>query len=150
MGSPFFCVLDVKLNDNNDAQCICIYREGNDHLRLQMPYISEWVELIRKVPGRRWDGSRRVWLVPADKETVLIVCHVLTKIPVKIGDPIVYTLYPEFTTLYSLMNRKGYSMKTKRSYLGHAKRFLQQSKVAVNEVSREHLDAFTFLYQSSD
>lgn len=40
------------------------------------------------------------------------------------------------------MKRKGYSVKTKKAYLGHAERFIQQSKVAVNEVSREHLDAY--------
>lgn len=86
--------MDVYLNNNCDSQCICIYREGDDVLLLQMPYISEWVGLIRKVPGRRWDRSRRVWLVPANKETVVIVCHVFAKIPVKICDPMMYTLFP--------------------------------------------------------
>lgn len=121
---------------------------------LRVPYIPEWIVQIRKVPGRKWDGTKKCWMIPADEETVIILCSVLKEIPVKICDSELYKPFPLFSTLCGpedyhavqllnqLLLRKGYSMKTRKAYRGHAERFLRQSIVSVNEVSREHLNKY--------
>ncbi|WP_410769517.1 site-specific tyrosine recombinase/integron integrase [Fontibacillus sp. BL9] len=133
---------------------VAIFSDGEDRIRVQLPYISEWIVQIRKVPGRKWDGTRKSWVISADEETVIILCSVLSEIPVKICDPKLYQRFASLNTLCGpedyqamqwlnqLLLRKGYSVKTRKAYHGHAERFLRQTTVAVNEVSRDHLDKY--------
>lgn len=137
-----------------ESNFIAVEYEGEVWLRVKMPYIREWIVQIRKVPGRKWDGVKKCWMIPADEEIVLILCSVLKEIPVKISDSKLYKKFPLFSTLCGpedhhaiqllnqLLLRKGYSMKTRKAYRGHAERFLRQSIVSVNEVSREHLNKY--------
>lgn len=144
----------VKNKGICEAGFVVVEGEGEAWLRVKMPYIPEWIVQIRKVPGRKWDGTKKCWMIPADEETVIILCSVLKEIPVKICDSELYKPFPLFSTLCGpedyhavqllnqLLLRKGYSMKTRKAYRGHAERFLRQSIVSVNEVSREHLNKY--------
>jgi hypothetical protein len=35
--------------------------EGRDRLKLQFPYDREIIELIRTIPGARWDPGQKCW-----------------------------------------------------------------------------------------
>lgn len=141
------------MESNRTYPCIHILL-NEPYLSLQTPYVPEWIDLIRKLPGRKWDSLNKLWLVPAEMQTVLMMCRILEAIPVKISNPELYECYPvmvrlctpnDFDALKKLdehLHRKGYSRQTHKAYLGHAERFIRQSILSVEEVSPRELDAY--------
>ncbi len=134
--------------------CVSIYLDETGWIRLQFPYRTEWIERIRAIPGRKWDGRNKQWIVPAVDETVIILSSVLRDIPVRVCDPRLYVQYPKMATLCGSedflalqmlddgLRRKGYSPKTRKAYLGHAERFIRQSTLPVDQVGQGELDAY--------
>lgn len=107
-----------------------------------------------KNTGPKMGPLNKVWLVPAEIQTVLMVCRILEEIPIKICDPELYERYPILTRLCTpndidalkkldeQLHRKGYSRQTHKAYLGHAEWFIRQSILSVEEVSPRELDAY--------
>ncbi|GIP53239.1 hypothetical protein [Paenibacillus vini] len=65
-----------KTKGIREAGFVEVESEGDAWLRVRVPYISEWIVQIRKVPGRKWDGSKKCWMISADEKIVIILCSV--------------------------------------------------------------------------
>jgi len=143
----------MKEKDQKKHSYIALY-DGNSSVLLKVPYVPKWIECVRRIPGRTWDKDKKVWRVPAEHETMMILCNFLESIPVKTVDQSLYERFPELVRLCTpedyaamaklgdLLRRKGYSSKTRKAYLGHAERFIRQSAVSVEEVTTAHLDTY--------
>jgi site-specific recombinase XerD len=118
---------------------------ADGEIRLSFPYKAELVERLKKLPGRRWDPKRRIWRVPdtpANREAVQSIFNLEPHAfePVGGAPPSDALPYPEPTppadaphtasgrTLLVRfeedMRLRGYAPRTRRAYLGHARRFL--------------------------
>ncbi|WP_278044626.1 tyrosine-type recombinase/integrase [Paenibacillus solani] len=143
----------VKEKEQKKHPYVALY-DGNSSILLKVPYVSEWIGYVRRIPGRTWDKDKKVWQVPAEHETMMILCNFLETIPVKTMDRSLYERFPELVRLCTpedyaameklgdLLRRKGYSSKTRKAYLGHAERFIRQSAVSVEGVTSAHLDDY--------
>lgn len=137
-----------------ETEYISIYSDKEGGIRLQLPYRPEWIERIRTIPKRKWDGVSKQWVVPADEETVIILCSVMKELPVKIVDSRLYTTFPRLSALCGpedylalrmlddIIRRKGYSIKTRKAYLGHAERFIRQSVLSIDQIGWGELEAY--------
>jgi integrase/recombinase XerD len=137
----------MKSNDN----VVLLRGELAGEFIVQLPYVTDWIERIRKIPGRRWDHVSKQWLLPMSKESVAAFCHYFEGTAVDIVDYDLLELFPEFMKLRSyyeleslnrledLLKQKGYSTNTRKVYLGHAKRYLNSLKVSFEEMTSEDI-----------
>jgi hypothetical protein len=51
-----------------------------------LPPKREWIDWIRKVPGRKWDMNRKLWLFPGRADSFIVFCYYFKEVPVKIMD----------------------------------------------------------------
>ncbi|WP_207952062.1 tyrosine-type recombinase/integrase [Paenibacillus turpanensis] len=126
-------------------------------LTVFVPRIPQWVEWIRRVPGRRWDAVRRCWVIPRTQEAVSVLCHYFCEVPASVADSYLYTEFPamralktpyEFDSLRQLnewMKQKGYQPGTQRAYPGHAKRFLKQQSQCLSRVTVSDVQQYILL-----
>lgn len=114
----------------------------------------EWLENVRKIPGRRWDDERKIWIIKADLLHVRLLCRYFAEAAVRVEHCELVERFPELLQLISRyerdslsrlsqrMQRKGYSLKTQKAYLGHARRFLEQLKRPLEEVKPKDIKAY--------
>ena len=82
-----------------DSDWLCLHLEENGDVSVQLPPKREWIQWIRKVPGRTWDADRKRWLMSGDHETVSVFCYYFKNIPVQIMDNRLLHQYPELLKL---------------------------------------------------
>ncbi|AOZ94657.1 hypothetical protein LPB68_10235 [Paenibacillus crassostreae] len=126
----------------------------NGDVIVGMPYIQEWIEAVRSVPGRKWNVAEKQWEIPGTKSAILFLCHVLKDIPVKLGDAQLGEMFPELLQLQTAeekialqrlregMKLKGYSTKTQKAYMGHAERYLRMLPVPLKDAELKHTRAY--------
>lgn len=102
-------------------------------LEVRFPYDEELVRRIRRVPGRRWVPERKVWLVPDDAATRKLLARLFGDRPSRDPDAAPgadAALDSRRTTLLERMEAElrlhGYAARTRKVYLGHARRFLEK------------------------
>ncbi len=114
------------------------YSEG--FLSVKLPYSVENVEKIRKVSGRKWVKSHKIWIVPDNKDTVSLLSRLF-------GSENVFfeTFEYDKGTLIELkeeLKLRNYSTKTQKAYLGHVRRLLQFQKKDVSEIKKEDIKMY--------
>jgi site-specific recombinase XerD len=95
------------------------------------------VAVVREVPGRRWDPSRRVWVLPRTDDGLAAVLACPNAV-FDVDDsllPLVRTTFPPAppgasnTALLrhadEELRLQGYSPRTRKNYLGHLRRFVE-------------------------
>ncbi len=126
-------------------------------IHLHVPYRTELVAGVRTLPGRRWDPKRRVWRVPdtaAAREAVLRVFGVQAHTPLPEGavttrpsprrpadserarEDVADSAPHHLERFDEEMRLRGYGARTRKAYLGHARRLLQDVGVGGDLVAR--------------
>ncbi len=125
-------------------ECQVLVRRGKQHLEVRLG--SGWsdtdLEVLRALPGRRWDASRGVWLVP-DTPSVLQELHEAfgsdridvealpgTESPDPVGEA-------PLERVEDALLIRGYSPRTRKVYLGHIRRFLEWTNVELEQLPDE-------------
>ncbi|KIL35621.1 hypothetical protein SD71_12590 [Cohnella kolymensis] len=80
---------------------VIIEKSDDGKLLIEIPYQEQWIECIRKVPGRKWNSNSRKWIVPLTQETVVNICHFFKETPVDVS-PELITEIPQFAELRRL------------------------------------------------
>jgi hypothetical protein len=52
---------ESKLNN------IIVEKSSEGDILIRMPFHGQWIEWIRKVPGRQWNSDLRKWIIPTQK-----------------------------------------------------------------------------------
>ncbi len=123
-------------------------------IHLHVPHPSPFIAQVRTLPGRRWDPGRRVWRMPdsdAGREAVRSALGVEVDAPPQ-GEHPASLPRPETPPPPGLVDRRverfdeemrlrGYAARTRKAYLGHARRFLQDvgEGTELAEDLREHV-----------
>lgn len=120
-------------------------------LRVRFPYSPERVEQVRGIRGRRWVQKEKVWVVPDCEESI-------RQLTAAFNDGLIFgpglspeisEVYPEEELSVSVVLKKlqtelkirGYSKRTAKAYLSHAKRLLEYvgkppAKIDSNDIKR--------------
>jgi site-specific recombinase XerD len=105
---------------------------------LDFPYRPELVARVRSLPGRRWDRRGKVWRVP---DTPAARAAIRSSLGVDVEETManktdaepergddVHTIPALLTCFDEEMRLRGYAPRTRKAYLGHARRMLQDSQ----------------------
>lgn len=141
---------------------IILERLQDGWLAVTMPYVAEWVDRLRKIPGRKWDAETRRWRLSGTEESVGWLCHYFREDPIELKSPSLLESFPELAKLRSgadwrsldrmadRMKRKGYSASTQKAYTGHARRFLEQLAAPFSETTPEHVHQYVKRLMAED
>jgi integrase/recombinase XerD len=141
-------------NIPRNSDFIQLFSEEQEYISVRLPPKREWIEWIKKVPGRKWDNVRKLWIFPNQHESVSVFCYYFKETPIQIMDPSLIHRNPELLllknsyeyesigTLKELLKRKGYSAKTQKAYVGHAERFLAQLTASLEDINSDHIHAY--------
>ena len=114
------------------------YSEG--FLSVKFPYSLESVEKIRKIDGRKWIQSDKIWVIPDNEDRTKLLCRLFGK------DNVFFENYEyDKDTMIALINElklKNYSVKTQKAYLGHVRRLLQYHKKCIDDIDRDDIRSY--------
>jgi len=106
----------------------------NGEILVQVPYRPGLVSRVRRLPGRRWDPKLRVWRLPDTPAARNALRTILGVDPTRavpkavVGVPADKPDPPELLQRFDEeMRLRGYAVRTRRVYLGHARRFLRDT-----------------------
>ena len=108
---------------------------NDKELKITFQYDSELVKKIRKIEGRRWEADKKCWIVPNSSKCINRLIKVFENENVNWAKSFNFSIIGNYDyilpdislTLKQLEKQltfKGYSSKTKKSYIGHVRRFL--------------------------
>lgn len=102
-------------------------------LEVRFRYDEELVRRIRRVPGRQWVRERKVWLVPDDAATRKLLVRLFDDDPYRHPNAARGADATRDGPLITLLDRmeaelrlNGYAARTRKVYLGHVRRFLEE------------------------
>ena len=111
---------------------IRIYAGLDGQILVKMPFSHRRVAKIKTIAGRRWDSDVRCWALPGSEETLVRLATVFQGDGVEF-DPSLRKPDGERLPGVEILARmaqelrlRGYRQKTRKAYLGHTERFLQQ------------------------
>ncbi|WP_425447921.1 site-specific tyrosine recombinase/integron integrase [Dethiothermospora halolimnae] len=122
---------------------------------IKFKYDKEKVKKIRKVNGRVWNGEEKYWSIPYKAKSLNKLVKLFINEDIDWEKVFKFTLI-DFNSLYKVdtdkeknkmyrfLTLKGYSEKTKKSYVGHLKRFLQYYDVKTEDLTKEHVEKYMF------
>ena len=122
---------------------------------ITLKYNKDKVEKIRKIPNRVWNGELKQWIIPYEAKSINKLIELFLDEDInwsKIFNFTIINFYDlynfnmknETNKLYNVLTLKGYSEKTKKSYIGHLSRFLQFTDVKPEELKRNNLEKYMF------
>jgi site-specific recombinase XerD len=111
-------------------------------LRLGPGFSGADLDLVRALPGRRWDREHRLWIVP-DPGTSLERVEAAfppgrLEVVRKTGRP--EALDDPLEPVRRGLLLRGYSPRTRKLYLGHVRRFLKWAGTGVNSLPEDPSD----------
>jgi integrase/recombinase XerD len=132
---------------------VFIYGEkgNNEKIFIRFQYSKDIIKKIRTVNGRKWDPERKHWVIPFDEETLMILENMFK------GEVV---LEPSLREKVNLIRRntnarakilakmdeelilRGYSISTRKNYLGHAKRFLGYHSKNYEQLTNNDLKSY--------
>ena len=133
---------------------VAVLSRGEIHL--SFPFDRDLVARVRALPGRRWDPRRRIWRVPDTAEAREAVRREMGVVPTAPtstesgggapgksgGEGLGATTTGDLLQRFDEeMRLRGYAPRTRKAYLGHARRFLGDGRVGGDLASslREHV-----------
>jgi len=96
-------------------------------LEVRFPYDEDRVRRIRRVPGRRWVPERKAWLIPDDPTARALLVRLFDAegIALPEDDPRPGPIPAALERMKKELRLRGYAVRTRKVYLGHARRFLE-------------------------
>jgi len=114
------------------------YSEG--FLSVKLPYSVKNVEKVRKINGRKWIQSDKIWVVPDNEDTTKLLSRLFGK-----GNVFFENYEYDKDTMMALKDElklKNYSVKTQKVYLGHVRRLLQYHKKCIDVIDRDDIRSY--------
>lgn len=111
-----------------------------------IPYDRNKLSVIRSIPGRKWDDSRKVWSffdTPENREIVLSLTSPVN--PPEPGPTLMKNLHPEWETrLIQELKIRKYSRRTLESYLYYNGLLLEHADKDPENITQQDVRRFLF------
>jgi site-specific recombinase XerD len=136
-------------------------RPGLLEVAFRAAFTAADLAVVKGLPGRRWDGDRKVWVVPEHHDTM---AKLVTAFGSRIGDarsqrrhqprPVTDPTAGSNLAIPELLERtrsalalRGYSPRTRKVYVGHIRRYLEWLPAGEPTVESEdpHTNAMAYL-----
>ncbi|TYQ15198.1 UNVERIFIED_CONTAM: site-specific recombinase XerD [Acetivibrio alkalicellulosi] len=106
--------------------CILVKNYSESLLSVKIPYSTENVQKIKKINGRKWIESDKIWTIPKKKETIKLLFKIFENNNV-VYDIVDYNIYNDrvISEYKNELSLRNYSFKTQKAYLNHIKRFFK-------------------------
>ncbi|MDA8234255.1 MAG: site-specific integrase, partial [Clostridia bacterium] len=132
---------------------IFIEKGDLENVILRVPYDQALLEKVRTIKGRRWHSCEKYWTIPWTEEIVQQLVNLFKLEPVKIHSNLLCADDQEQgidvqglqKALDNELKLKGYSQKTRKSYLSQVKRFLEFYSKDPEELDEKEVREY-FLY----
>jgi site-specific recombinase XerD len=105
--------------------------EDGAEITLHPGFTQRDLDVVRALPGRRYDARRRLWTTPSARNAIASLTAVLGPEMVRvIVEPVATppgaaeTCVPILDRVQDCLVLRGYSPRTRKVYLGHLRRFL--------------------------
>jgi len=119
---------------------ICVRKGRPGELELKFPYNEEYIAKVREIPGRKWDKGNKKWLVPDCEESINQLQELFTKEELVI---VKGSFNDQFLKkMKEVLNLRGYSQKTIKSYLSHARLFLGYCDKNADSIDNEDINKY--------
>jgi len=119
---------------------ICVRKGKPGVLELVFPYNEEYIAKVRGIPGRRWDKDNKKWLVPDCEESINQLQELFTKEELVI---VKGSSNDQFLKkMEEGLKLRGYSQKTIKSYMSHARLFLGYCGKNANQLVKEDINCY--------
>ncbi|OPZ86578.1 MAG: hypothetical protein BWY74_03604 [Firmicutes bacterium ADurb.Bin419] len=119
---------------------VYVQKHSDGYLSVKFPYSVENVDKIRKVDGRKWVGSDKIWLIPEDTERIKLLFSFFGR------ENVFFENYDHDTdAMIALRNElkiRNYSVKTQKAYLGHVRRLLQFHKKSIWNIDKDDIKLY--------
>jgi integrase/recombinase XerD len=134
---------------------IYVNKISEKELKVSFQYNSRLVKSIKKVEGRKWKADKEYWIIPNDEDSINGLKRVFANEDIDWGElsglQIMEPRASKISDLSSgieLLKRqltlKGYSEKTKKSYIGHVKRFLDFASIEPEALEKEDVKKYIY------
>lgn len=120
-------------------------------LYVKFPYSCENVEKIKKINGRKWIGSDKIWSIPETKEsieslyslfkneTVVFEADAAEGCSIEEEEGFEKEIYRPLSDELKL---RGYSIKTREAYIGHVRRFLEYCNKEFENINEDEIKKY--------
>ncbi|HNU80087.1 MAG TPA: phage integrase N-terminal SAM-like domain-containing protein, partial [Bacillota bacterium] len=119
---------------------ICVRNGKPGELELVFPYNEEYIAKVRKIPGRRWDKDNKKWLLPDSEESINKLQELFTKEELVIFKGSSNNQYLKM--MEEGLRLRGYSKKTIKSYMSHARLFLEYCGKSADLIGDEDINKY--------
>ncbi len=119
---------------------ICVRNGKPGELELVFPYNEEYIAKVRKIPGRRWDKDNKKWLLPDSEESINKLQELFTKEELVIFKGSSNNQYLKM--MEEGLRLRGYSKKTIKSYMSHARLFLEYCGKSAEQLLKEDINCY--------
>ncbi|HQI17655.1 MAG TPA: tyrosine-type recombinase/integrase [Bacillota bacterium] len=119
---------------------ICVRKGKPGVLELVFPYNEEYIAKVKGIPGRRWDKDNKKWLIPDCEESINQLQELFTK-----GELVIVKGSSNDQFLKKMeegLKLRGYSQKTIKSYMSHARLFLEYCGKNTNQLVKEDINYY--------
>lgn len=132
---------------------IRVTKVSKQELMVIFPYNEDRVTKVKTIEGRRWDIASKSWIVPYTDKSIEELTDIFS------GEPIIWDPALKISTAIDQMDKnlvqilaglekhltlKGYTDKTKKAYIGHIRRFLEDKKKKAEDLNREDVEGYIY------
>lgn len=133
------------------SDTVDIRPDGKGRVVVEFAYRRDFVDAVRRIRGRRWHPGERRWTVPERREAVARLLSAFHDADVRLhpglyplaGEADGRTLGAKSSELVEAageeLKLRGYARRTRRTYLGHLRRFLEAHARRTDLPEREDL-----------
>lgn len=132
---------------------IHVSKGKSGELELTFPYYEEYIMKVREIQGRRWDKGSKKWIIPDCQESINQLNKLFAEGELIVDRCVVGKdkdwMYDENSSNSQLLKKmneglklRGYSQKTIKSYMSHAKLFLGYCGKNSNQIEKEDINYY--------
>ncbi|MFW6035134.1 MAG: site-specific tyrosine recombinase/integron integrase [Halothermotrichaceae bacterium] len=118
---------------------IHITKKNKENLAASFDYSMDRVNKIKKIPGRRWDKHEKLWYLPNNEYTIKILLDIFADEGILVDSTfsIDTGLNEKIDLMKERLKLKGYSIKTRKVYMNHIKKFINFNLIKVRGALEE-------------
>jgi integrase/recombinase XerD len=130
---------------------ISLIKDKSGSISVKFPYDIHFISRVKSIKGAKWDSVNKQWVVPDNIDNILSLKEIFKgKEPITnfsiahlerdmIGNEIDLHKDKVISELCNKLKLKGYSSKTKKSYTGHIRRFLEYYKTSPEKLEENDI-----------